>query len=305
MKKKIFILFVLLSACLLTAQIVLNQETCPEGNGWTKVETAGDPMSITIEADPGCLIDDVCTKRATIIDWFWDQFVAIFTVSYDDHAISHYSYTQVCEPDNTSTPTATPTETGEPTSTVTATATATVTATFTADPTATLSMTPTSTVTATNDPEQPTKTPTEPEEPTPTDTPEEPTETPTPTHTFTPEPSETPIRTPTKLPNGGPVFRTNLSLDAWRISSLNTWAGHNGLDRAIGESWVSDLWEGDLYFFGGAYWIVESRFKVSPWDTWVIDSAPLVLLSCSDWTGREWMARWVWQLTPLTIPGVQ
>lgn len=240
------------------------QETCPEGNGWIKVETEGEPMQLEITAPEGCLVDDVCTKRATILDWFYDQFVETFRVEYKDHAISHYSYTLACE-----VPTATPTE-------------------FEEEPT------------PTPPDEEPTATPTRREEPTPTPTLEE-----EPTATSTPVPIETPLSTPTKLPDGGVVFRTNPSLDAWRISSLNTWAGHNGLDHAIGEVWVENLWEGDLYLFNGTYWIVKSRFKVSPWDTWVIDSAPLVLISCSDWTGSEWKARWVWRLEPLEIESVR
>lgn len=89
----IFILFALLALMLVTTASATTQETCPDGDGWTKVETVGDPMSITITAPAGFLVDDVCTKRSTIVEFFYDQMVAVFTKCYDDHAISHYSYT--------------------------------------------------------------------------------------------------------------------------------------------------------------------------------------------------------------------
>lgn len=78
--------------------IAVAQETCPDGDGWTKVNTTGEPMSITITAPEGKLVDDVCIKRATIVEYFYDQMVEIFTKSYTDHAISHYSYTLADKP---------------------------------------------------------------------------------------------------------------------------------------------------------------------------------------------------------------
>jgi len=101
--KKWFVLLLVGLLALLLASTASATETvvCPEGDGWTKVEGLGDGVySITINADSGYLIDDVCIKRGREpLAWFYDQMVDPFnSPTYDDPSISHYSYTQAWEP---------------------------------------------------------------------------------------------------------------------------------------------------------------------------------------------------------------
>jgi len=100
MKKLGFAVLIVILAGLIGAGVAFadpgnGQEVCPHDGDWIKIDTTGDPMAISIAAPAGFLIDDVCTKRATIIDYRYDLMTTNFGINYGDHAISHYSYTLV------------------------------------------------------------------------------------------------------------------------------------------------------------------------------------------------------------------
>lgn len=94
MRKFLVLVLLVLAAILLTSFSVSADAVCPKGSGWTKIETTGEPYSITIHADPGFVIGQVCIKRSTIVQYFTVNNTP-FSIAFGDHAISHYSYTQV------------------------------------------------------------------------------------------------------------------------------------------------------------------------------------------------------------------
>ncbi|HET7691358.1 MAG TPA: hypothetical protein VFK41_13320 [Nocardioidaceae bacterium] len=136
-----------------------------------KINTTGDPETVTVEAPEGFLIDGYCVKAGSAnsgdgpvyIDV--DPPVAELTFGYPGgKAVSHYavSYVPVVTETPTETITETPTVTETPTETITETPTVTETPTETITETPTLTETPTETVTVSpTETETPVETPTE------------------------------------------------------------------------------------------------------------------------------------------------
>ncbi|MCB2202584.1 hypothetical protein KQH56_01115 [bacterium] len=48
--------------------LVVGQEVCPEGDGWTKINTSNEPQSVTVNADSGKLIVAVCYKAGDVVN---------------------------------------------------------------------------------------------------------------------------------------------------------------------------------------------------------------------------------------------
>jgi len=127
-----------------------------------KIDTTGDPASITVTAPSGKLIDRYCVKAGSVKGGDGPVYVdveppvATLTFSHPSgKAVSHYAVSYVCPEDEpTGTPTATPTET--PTETATETPTETPTETASETPTETPTETPSQspTETATTEPSQ-------------------------------------------------------------------------------------------------------------------------------------------------------
>jgi len=149
----------------------------------------------------------------------------------------------------------------------------------------------------------PTNTP--PPTPTPTDTPVEPTPTPTDDpgceqdcETPPPTPTDPPTIEPTPTATEPPPLETpelpstgdGLSPEPWQIGE-HTWAAHNGCEgQCAGEAWVY-LWPGTVFDFHGTTYIVTAWFRTDPSNVGVIDSAPLVLITCTSWDGMTWTMR--------------
>lgn len=175
-----------------------------------KINTTGDPLTVTVTAPEGFLISGYCVKSGSVNQGDGPVYVTVdppvqsLTFGYPTgKAVSHWSLSYV-----PSSPSGSPTTTPTPTETVTATPTPTETTTTTPTPTETVTTSPTPTETTT-------PTPTETVTPTPTETV---TATPTPTETQTPIVSPVkPSTTEKTLPNtGGP----NLLLGAFGLSWL-------------------------------------------------------------------------------------
>lgn len=114
-----------------------------------KIDTTGDPMTVTLTADPGYKLTGYCVKGGSINQGDGPVYITLnppvvsLVIEYKGgaKAISHYSYSQA--PDETTTTTT------EPTTTTTTTPTTTTTSptTTTTDPTTTTT-TPATTTTA-------------------------------------------------------------------------------------------------------------------------------------------------------------
>lgn len=103
-----------------------------------KIDTVGDPLSVTVSAPEGYLIDGYCVKAGSSKQGLGPVYVdvdppqATITITYPDgKAVSHYalSYTEV--PPSSTTTTSTTTTTEPPTTTSTSTTTTTVSPTST------------------------------------------------------------------------------------------------------------------------------------------------------------------------------
>lgn len=143
-----------------------NQETCPMGDGWVKVDDL-DGLTYTYDVAEGFEVTDNCYKHATYVHYGtgdtvtadehckWEWVGKKLKYVCKTHELSHASFRLVALP----TPTPTPTNTPSPTPTNTPTPTPTV-----IYPTAGAAATPTPTVTALpteGPPFTPTATPTE------------------------------------------------------------------------------------------------------------------------------------------------
>lgn len=166
--KRIALAVAVLALMLTAALPVL--ATPPDDNVCTaldsgKIDTTGDPMTVTITADPGYLITGFCVKAGSVIQGDGPVYIAVDpprkTVTFDykggAKAISHFSWSQSPEEVTTTTtttttvPDTTTTTTTEPTTTTTTlpvTTTTTVPVTTTTLGTTTTTTLPVTTTTA-------------------------------------------------------------------------------------------------------------------------------------------------------------
>ena len=121
-----------------TAQPVESEEVCP-GLDSGKINTTGDPMSITIPNSDtpalpeGALISQYCVKAGSVNQGLGPEIVnfdpgeesVTFEYPVANKAISHYSFAWTFTPEPTESPTPTPTETPTESPTPTPTATST------------------------------------------------------------------------------------------------------------------------------------------------------------------------------------
>lgn len=87
-----------------------NPVICPsyadsEFGGTSKIDTTGDPQTVTVEAPDGLLIGGYCVKGGLVTDFVTlDEPVAVLTIAVSNgKAVSHYSVFYVpgdggCEP---------------------------------------------------------------------------------------------------------------------------------------------------------------------------------------------------------------
>lgn len=129
--RKMTLVVIALAMMALTGRVALatpGDQVCgPLDSG--KIDTTGDPLTVTVTAPPGYLIDGYCVKAGSVkqgdgpvyVDV--DPPVAELTFGYPSgKAVSHYSVgwtMSLPTPTVTFTPTPTPTETTTPTPTVT------------------------------------------------------------------------------------------------------------------------------------------------------------------------------------------
>lgn len=174
------------------------QETCPDGDGWTKVDSEELSQYPVIGATQYCFKAGSDNSQGCEGGLFqsWPQGEGVC-------GLSHWSYYIPATPTPTNTPVPSVTVTSSPTPTVTLTPTVTNTPTVTLTPTATSTPTPTSTT-------EPTPTPTTEPTVTPTLTNE-----PTVTPTTTTEPTVTPTTTtkPTVTPTEGQILGVDTEED--------------------------------------------------------------------------------------------
>jgi hypothetical protein len=118
MKKLLVLLAVMLAAVAATAPTALASDVCPDLDSG-KINTSGDPLSVTVTAPAGFLIDGYCVKAGSSnqgdgpVMVVVDPPQATVTISYPGgKAVSHYSYSLVAV---TTTTTTTTTDTGGPT----------------------------------------------------------------------------------------------------------------------------------------------------------------------------------------------
>jgi hypothetical protein len=96
-----------------SSNLVQGQEVCPEGDGWTKINTTNEPQSVTVNADSGKLIVAVCYKAGTTVNKTDPLTPPVTSYTFNStvwnkeecetdpnangcnyQAISHYSYKQ-------------------------------------------------------------------------------------------------------------------------------------------------------------------------------------------------------------------
>ena len=156
------------------------------------------------------------------------------------------------------------------------------------DPTATLEPTPTPT-----DTPEPTPTPTDEPQPTPTPTDEDcggecdPTEVPTPTPTDPPTLEPTP--TATELPQTGDGGST----EAWLCWGENVYCAHNGVDGSEGELWVFLYPGATITFRGQSYTVESIYKVTPDMVQSLDDAVnyDIVLVTCSNYVGGVWVNR--------------
>ena len=120
-----------------------------------KIDTTGDPMTVTITADPGYLVTGYCVKGGSINQGDGPVYIALdppvptITIEYKGgaKAISHYSWSQA--PDETTTTTSSTTTTSTTTTMPTTTTSEATTNTTTPETTTTTDPTTTTTQPAT------------------------------------------------------------------------------------------------------------------------------------------------------------
>jgi len=154
-------------AVMLTAALPV-LATPPDDNVCTaldsgKIDTTGDPMTVTITADPGYLITGFCVKAGSVLQGDGPVYIAVDppqkTVTFDykggAKAISHFSWSQA--PEEVTTTTTSSTTTTSPTTTTTAPTTTTTeaTTTTTTSPTTTTTLGTTTTTDPTTTTTQP------------------------------------------------------------------------------------------------------------------------------------------------------
>ena len=258
-----FILGILLLGLLFPISVFANgngQETCPNGAGWTKI----DSPDLSLYPVPGAT--DYCFKAGSdnsrgCIGGLFDSWPQPDGTC----GLSHWSYF-IGESDPTSTPvTPTQTPTDEPT------------------------------LTPTDDPSE-TPEPTLTDEPSPTPTGDpceeqcEPSPTPTPTD---PGPDPTPPKL-TELPNTG-LAPWEWDQAVWQVDGYpNAFFTHNG-DGGFGLNLVM-LQRGSVFHWGTSDYEVTGILRVNPEDVWVLNlPADVIFVTCTGYnvnTG-EWRYRLV------------
>jgi len=298
------------------ASPVLNgQETCPDGGGWTKIDS-DDLSSYPVNgADGYCFKAGSDTSEGCTGGIFNDIPEGGFNQPYC--GLSHWSYHM---PDGEETPV--PTDTPEPPPDAVYWSEEdcdgyevfrrvgdgpdeSMTSGSWSDPYSLESVSGTL-----NDGHQ--FTVEEPEEclqfPTPTPTDEPCTENceprPTPTSTEPPDGDDEP-----RLPRTGFLPDTSAPTEwdgrAWKEpDSVNTWYGHAGVG-GIAEDWLY-LNPGDTFEFYGMEYVVTGWFKVAPESVWVIDGARdmnpfgLTLITCTGYNTQT--KEWRYRLVVYAIP---
>jgi hypothetical protein len=242
---------------------VFAAETCPDGGGWTKIDS-GDLSAYPVAgASEYCFKAGQFTSSSIPEGGFGQEGSCNDGIQYCE--LSHWSYF-IEEPTNTPPP---PTETPEPTPTDT--------------------------------PEEPTPTPTDTPEgptPTPTDTPTEPTPTPTATKPPRREPTPTELPKTGFTLDGESILPGDLarpwewSQDVWLYEGYpNLFLTHNGSDTAgFGDELVM-LQRNDVFTFGPHDYEVTGIMRVAANDTWVMDTIAsydgTVFMTCSGYNSLQ------------------